>query len=331
MKSFTSLLLLFLTIVSCGEDVGIEKSTVNNTKMNNATLSNTTRSNNQTTNQCEECPTPTKSCDGEIAVSYLAGCEKGVCTLGTKQELDCTIDSKTCINGICMEITDLCLNVTCEAVETRCVGDILYESDGNTCNPKTGKCEETNITMTDCTLKNEECENATCVSKQKKRVFVTTGRYTGDLKKAGASQTGLQGADKLCEIEAQSAQLGGIWKAWLSDKTQDAVDRLNDVGPWYRINENTVLVESLATLVTRGPSDYIIREPDGSSAGIDKVWTATRANGRLTTGNDTCLNWTSERRADYGGVGSTDETEVKWTEDFTDSCNKKRHLYCFEQ
>ncbi len=46
-----------------------------------------------------------------------------------------------------------------------------------------------------------------------KRVFVTAGTYTANLKLEGNGATGPDGADKLCNKEAQTSGLGGTWKA----------------------------------------------------------------------------------------------------------------------
>src|SRR5947207_2454473 len=51
----------------------------------------------------------------------------------------------------------------------------------------------------------------------KKRVFVTSGTWTGDLKTHGGGTDGLDGANKLCQGAATAAALGGTWVAWLSD------------------------------------------------------------------------------------------------------------------
>jgi len=58
----------------------------------------------------------------------------------------------------------------------------------------------------------------------KKWVFVTLSDYTGDL-------GGLEGADAICEAEADDAGLTGTYKAWLSD---------TNVGPDTRFTHSTV-------------------------------------------------------------------------------------------
>jgi len=53
-----------------------------------------------------------------------------------------------------------------------------------------------------------------------KRVFITRGTYRGNLK-------GLEGADSICQKEAEERKLEGNWKAFLGDEKISAVERLN--------------------------------------------------------------------------------------------------------
>jgi len=53
-----------------------------------------------------------------------------------------------------------------------------------------------------------------------KRVFITTNTYTGNLR-------GLDGADEICQKEAEIKRLGGKWKAFLGDENISAIERLN--------------------------------------------------------------------------------------------------------
>src|SRR5262245_2730644 len=85
-----------------------------------------------------------------------------------------------------------------------------------------------------------------------KRIFVTSTPYTGDLKTNGAGMTGLHGADNLCGLAATAAGLGGTWTAWLSSSTVDAIDRINDVGPWYLVDRCTLVFNNKASIVTSG-------------------------------------------------------------------------------
>src|SRR5258706_251442 len=59
-----------------------------------------------------------------------------------------------------------------------------------------------------------------------KRVFVTSSIYSGAV-------GGLAGADAQCQYRAGVHGFTGTYRAWLSDKTTNAYDRVIDDGPWY--------------------------------------------------------------------------------------------------
>lgn len=83
-----------------------------------------------------------------------------------------------------------------------------------------------------------------------KRVFITRSEYTGDLKSHGEANDGLAGADSLCSLAAKGADLGGQWRAYLSSSTISAVDRLQDVGPWYTVNRIRRVFNNIENLQT---------------------------------------------------------------------------------
>lgn len=66
-----------------------------------------------------------------------------------------------------------------------------------------------------------------------KRIFLTSTVYDGNL-------GGLAGADAKCQARADAAHLGGTWKAILSTRTIDAVDRID--ASVARVNVDGTLV-----------------------------------------------------------------------------------------
>src|SRR5690349_8365685 len=68
------------------------------------------------------------------------------------------------------------------------------------------------------------------------RVFVSSLRYSADLRSAGGQATGLASADHICQTLADAAQIGGTWRAWISTTTVHAIDHILGNGPWYRID-----------------------------------------------------------------------------------------------
>jgi hypothetical protein len=316
--------------VSCGSDEGGE-SDDNETLVIEADSGSGDAG--DTGSQCGECSTPRPSCDNDVAVSYDVSCVDGSCQLGDEQREDCAAVGQVCSDGACVDPADPCANVSCTTPQSSCEGDILQEVEGtSTCNPDNGQCEGTTTTSTDCTEQGQICVDAECIAPPK-RVFISAGQYTGDLRTAGGAATGHEGADALCATEAAAASLGGNWKAWISGEV-DAVDRIEDVGPWYLVDNEQLVANNLAQLVTSGPQTNIDTKPDGteiaSGPSFDwNVWTGTRTNGRKT--QDTCANWTSESESVIGISGYGDNTSSDWTDGLDFGCDMDFRLFCFEQ
>jgi hypothetical protein len=161
-----------------------------------------------------------------------------------------------------------------------------------------------------------------------KRVFVTKGVFSGDLKTEGAGATGLEGADNLCNDAASAANLTGTYKAWLSTSTVNAIDRMADVGPWHLVT-GTKVFDSKAALASN-PLVAINVDEDGvtvSGFQVERPWTGTLANGTKDT--DTCGNW--ESTSGSGMCGLATSTSATWTVNQSLPCSVDYSLYCFEQ
>lgn len=167
----------------------------------------------------------------------------------------------------------------------------------------------------------------------RKRVFVTSSRYPGDLKTAGGAADGLGGGDKLCQVAADAATLGGSWKAWLSASTPggaatNAVDRIAEVGPWYSL-QGFVLFNNKANLMTAPLDPIRVDENHRLVLENREVWTGTNQGGR-SSGLD-CGQWTVEVSPQSGTVGDAGAGDGKWTDSPASFCNLARRLYCLEQ
>jgi hypothetical protein len=163
-----------------------------------------------------------------------------------------------------------------------------------------------------------------------KRVFMTEATYHGDLKTAGNAPTGLAAGDMLCNQTAATAGLGGQWKVWLSVAGVNAIDRINDVGPWFLTsgakafnNKADLAALPLVKLDTNEAGKLV-------SFGGD-AWTGTDTGGMSKSPN--CNDWTSGASATPSqlGVGGDGSNEAKWTSIAVSDCQSKYHLYCFEQ
>lgn len=173
-----------------------------------------------------------------------------------------------------------------------------------------------------------------------KRVFVTSTQYTGDLRFNGQDTTGLKGADALCAAAAARGALGGTWVAWVSDQTTNAIDRINDVGPWTLINRQTIVFRNKQAMAAAPLAAIDVDEtgkevfPNTTSDSL--VWTGTLPNGVVyepsTPVYGSCSGWTDD--AGYGGAGLLTSDGADWTNYDSSSyysCLSRYRLYCFEQ
>lgn len=167
-----------------------------------------------------------------------------------------------------------------------------------------------------------------------KRMFVTSGRYDGNFKTLGAGSDGLDGADRLCTTVAQGAGISGSYKAWLSSSTNDAIDRIADVGPWYQVTFDGTQIKTFNNKanLTGTPMVTIEYTERGDSVLNGCVWTGTVTGGRKSL--DTCSSFSDSSYSAHGKVGrasTTDWTDSTCVSASSDSCSNKYHLYCFEQ
>ena len=167
-----------------------------------------------------------------------------------------------------------------------------------------------------------------------KKAFVTSAFGNGKLStwpqaNDNGPTTGLAAADAICQSLAKTANLDnyGTFKAWLSDRTSDAKDRIKSpYGPWVRLD---------GILVANSPADLIngallapINETETTVylAG-EASWTAT-ANGSKVA--STCNSWASDDSGDSGGYGAIDLASAMWSTWYSGHCDTLLHLYCLE-
>jgi Protein of unknown function (DUF1554) len=245
-------------------------------------------------------------CGDAKACSAGPDCASGICSAGT-----CAIPS--CTDGV--------KNGT--EIDVDCAGSCAAGS----C--KAGQaCDD-----------NAQCASQMCAGTNvciaPKRVFITTGTFTG------AQIGGLIGADAKCQAEANAAQLGGTYKAWLSDITGSPSTRFTRslVAPYVR-PDGLILAQNYDDLVDGTLGGAINRnamnQPQSGApiCDVTSVWvvTNTRTDGVISSDTLSCNNWTSNT----GGSawGRVDSTNSSWTSSCsggTDFCAKPAPLYCFEQ
>ena len=162
----------------------------------------------------------------------------------------------------------------------------------------------------------------------KKRVFISSAKYAGDLKTAGSGSTGLDGADKLCTSLATAASLGGAWKAFLDTHNVAAATRMADVGPWFIVDATgkgkTEVFASKATLDTTEVVPNVT-EIGSTLAGGENFWTgSTEVYNNCTDFTATGSVYGNETmpRAGSGWSGSAGDNVP---------CTTMLHIICLEQ
>jgi hypothetical protein len=172
------------------------------------------------------------------------------------------------------------------------------------------------------------------------RVFVTSETMTGDF-------GGLAGADDHCTRLAQAASLPGTFKAWLSDSTTNAADRLSHGTKPYALVDETAVAASWAELVSGTLRHGIDKTEKGDPApvganyclagGRAAAWTDTESDGTRSAGDFSCGDWTSAG-SDHGAqMGFASSTDISWTRACNPdprtnvACGWKASLYCIEQ
>jgi hypothetical protein len=155
------------------------------------------------------------------------------------------------------------------------------------------------------------------------RVFVTSQDFNGDL-------GGVTGADAKCQAAADAAQLGGgPWTAWISDDTEDAIDRIPNA--IYRLLDETLVATDKDDLVTLNLIGFLRNPINIDEFGLERSdqlpWTGTFTDG-AASGND-CNNWTDNTAEASGTVGDNNQTDFDWTNSYTRGCNQRFSLYCF--
>lgn len=156
------------------------------------------------------------------------------------------------------------------------------------------------------------------------RVFVTSTTYNGNL-------GGLAGADAKCQARADTANLGGTWKAWLSDGTVSAASRLNhSILPYKRL-DGQIVASGWDDLVDGSLQNGINVTEIGSSL-YQIVWTNSNFQGGLSASRWHCNNWTSENsNMQIGRTGAAGQKTFQWTDYYDNKCGQTAALYCFEQ
>jgi len=160
--------------------------------------------------------------------------------------------------------------------------------------------------------------------------FVSESGGGGNLStRSGANgQTGLAAADAVCQSEAAEHGIWGaqFFRAWLSDSTTSAIDRITGNGPWVRL-DGVEIAASKSDL-----TGALIAPLNVSSTGFyfgnDATWTGSTPAG--LSGAATCADWTSSSSSDLGQIGTVNFAASGWGGSAGGvECDAGFSLYCF--
>ncbi len=169
-------------------------------------------------------------------------------------------------------------------------------------------------------------------------VFVTSIPFDGAMNTEGLSNDGKSGlarADLHCQQLADTQDLSGTFRAWLSDNnggdSSSAASRIGGVEMEYRMPNGGLIAPSWSYLLANGPLEPITYTEEGKQLNETpvRVWSNTNGQGE-SLGSDDCAGWTDNGPMTGGRVGITVEGE-QWT-DANDArlCNGSHRYYCFQ-
>jgi hypothetical protein len=176
-----------------------------------------------------------------------------------------------------------------------------------------------------------ECINGTCV----KRVFVSSVVHS-------ANFGGLAGADMFCQQLADAAQLGGSFKAWLSDDTGSPSTRFAQSAGPYVLVDGTPLADNWTALTTaRLKSTISLTEKGGVPPTATTkviccpsgqfVWSNTTVQGGLYSAAASCSRWSDATVLTGSMFGATGDS-TSWSFLCSgDGCSALAPVFCVEQ
>jgi hypothetical protein len=182
------------------------------------------------------------------------------------------------------------------------------------------------------------CKEGVC-AKQAKNVFVTSVAYDG-------AMGGLDGADALCQGRADSASLGGTYRAWLSDATGSPSTRFSKSGgPYVLAKRGTIVANDWAEWAS-GTLQHALDSTETGSTAIPlgdgpcqyyssgrQFWSNTHDDGSLYFVGASCANWSDStaKQSAWGLTYATYNWTIQCVGDAVGACASKSPLLCVEQ
>ena len=163
--------------------------------------------------------------------------------------------------------------------------------------------------------------------------FVTSTDGNGNLgswpEAGGAS--GIAAGDAICRTLAANAGLDEpqSFKAWLSDGTSNAANRIAYNGPWIRL-DGVKIADNMADLTSGDLWTSVSIDENGVYWHNHRGWTGTTSAGVDSGFN--CVNWTDGSDNFDGTESYINAADDRWTDSFHRDCDSWwYHLYCFSE
>jgi len=162
----------------------------------------------------------------------------------------------------------------------------------------------------------------------KKTIFISSKTYNGDLGHG-------YGGDDKCQELAREAQLSGVFKAWISSTSTNAINSFTSENSAYYDVSNTLIAASLRELAYGRFANPLVKTENGYKLSKSiRIWTGTALGGRkkgdTPRGLPYCYDWTLLHSPLVGSYGYAGQIGSKWTDAGLTYCNQQLRLYCIE-
>ena len=286
----------------------------------------------------EECDNGPQNADNAPCTSQctLDRCGDGVtnpdteeCDLGDENadDADCTsaCTSFRCGDGLTHHDTEECDDGPDNRPEGPCTDTCKIHPCGDGALDPPEECDDGNR------IPGDGCD-PTCTI-ERHTVFLTSTSFTGALPPIGGRQrTGLDLADAHCQAAADSVDLPGTYRAWLSLEGEGPLSRFafpaDFPGHFVRIDGATI-AEGWPDLLDSQLALPIAIDETGATRDNALVWTNTEWDGSPIL-PDPCFGWTSASSSVSAPRGRSGYGGSFWSNAGDSDCSIQAGLYCFQ-